>query len=307
MFKKTLLALAISGFAANAVAGADIATITEADAVTISIEGATSKAEVLGGDISVTTDAEYSVGDVLTFTIAGADVDPATAPTSINATAGAAAGGYDAADTFTLGLLSASSSVLTYRVTDLDTATGSTTIDAVFTITGLEYDTASLVTSGSATVAYAAVTSTGFAIDTGANTTADILTAEGQFGLNRTADDNFDAIIDVEADRVQFDDGDVIDQVEITITSDGALTYPATAVTFDIELTGSFAYLDTDDTTDGVQLAGGAFNPAPATITESLATFTGRTAGKTTIIIDAEGAVPATSDVVIELKPIQLQ
>lgn len=289
MFKKSLVALALITASTGAMAAADIETGSEANAIDFSIEGSASKAEVLGGDIEVTLGAEYTVGDIMTFTFTGGDVDVATAPTSYT-TNGVAVG------SLTVGLLSSSANSLTYRVTEI--VAGGTTIGEDVVLAGLEYDTASVVTSKKVSVNYAAETSTGVAIDEGSMSNADIITASNQFSVDGTATVDFDEVVDVDNQRLTFELAATADSASLTTVSDGALTYPATAATADIVLNGSFAFLDEDDTTDGIQITAGTVVPAPTTIEADKITWDGVAIGAVAITIEtankpADSVIPA--------------
>ena len=303
MFKKSLIALALTTVSAGALAAADITATVETE---ISIEGSASLAAITAADVTVDLGAEYTVGDILTFTFSGGDVDTATAPA--NYTTNAANPG-----SVTIGLLNTSANTLTYRVTEI--VAGATTIGETVVLTGLEFDRDAVVDAGTVAVTYAAETDSGVAIDSGSTSSADLFTATSQFSLDRSADDDFDATIDVEQQRLQFDDGDVIDAIDITIESDTGLTFPVAILdtTVDLTINGNFNYLDDDADTAGVQLPGAASitlagaatgNGAGTIAADGLSvSWTGLTIAALTdtltVTIDSEGAVAATADAVI--------
>jgi hypothetical protein len=245
MFKKSLIALALTTASAGALAAADITATTETE---ISIEGSASLAAITAANVTVDLGAEYTVGDIITFTFSGGDVDTSTAPA--NYTTNAANPG-----SVTVGLLNTSDDTLTYRVTEI--VAGATTIGETVVLAGLEFDRDAVVAAGTVTVTYAAETDSGVSIDSGTTSSADLFTATNQFSLDRSADADFDATIDVEEQRMQFDDGTVVDLFEVTLESDTALTFPVALVdtTVDLTVNGNFNYLDSDADTAGVQLA----------------------------------------------------
>lgn len=277
MFKKSLVALALVTASTGAFAAADIKTASEAAAIEFSIEGSASKSEVLAGDVTVVLGAEYSIGDILTFTFVGGDVDTDTALSTYTTSTGAAA--------VTIGLLNSSSSSLTYRVTEIDTVLAVTTIDEEIVLAGLEFDRDSVVASGKVVVTYAAETSTAVSIDSGTKSSATIIEATNQFTLDTVV--KLNAVIDVEAQRLTFTGAAETDTGSVTTLSDGALTYPATAITFDHVLTGDFTFLDTDLDTAGIQLAT-SVTPVPDTVTATTMTFEDIATGASPIVIDTD-------------------
>lgn len=75
MFKKSLLALALSA----ATFGANAATTSATPAV-VSQEGAAGQASISVPTYTVTLAAEYAVGDTFTITLTGAEFDTTSAP-----------------------------------------------------------------------------------------------------------------------------------------------------------------------------------------------------------------------------------
>jgi hypothetical protein len=306
MFKKSLIALALTTASVGAFAAADITGTVETE---FSLEGSASLAAVTAADLDVDLGAEYSVGDILTFTFSGGDVDTSTAPANYT-TNGANAGSV------TVGLLNTSADTLTYRVTEV--VAGGTTIGETILLTGIEFDRDAVAAAGAVTVTYAAETDSGVSIDSGSTSSTDLFTVTSQFTLDRATDDDFDATIDVEEQRLQFDDNDVIDVVDITIESDTALTFAVDILdtTVDLTLNGNFNYLDDDADTAGVQLPGAASinltgaatgNGAGTIAADGMSvSWTGLTIAAVTdtltVTIDSEGAVAAYADEVI---PVQ--
>jgi hypothetical protein len=305
MFKKSLIALALTTASISTFAAVDIETGTEAAALNVSIEGAANMTEVTAGNVVATLGAEYAVGDIITLTFAGAELDAASVPTTL--TAPNAVNNLEV----TVGLLSAADNMVTYRVTEVKDNAGVnplSTVGAVFTISGLEFDTASVLANAKTTVTYAAETSTGVTIDAGTKSSGDMITTQKQFSIDRSADTDFDATIDVETQRLQFESGDVIDIVEITLEDDALDTdFDATITDFTVVVNGSFAHLDTDANTAGIQVAVGTFTLssgaiAPTDILADSITITGVAPGTLSLTIDAEGAsgAPAnTADAVL--------
>ncbi len=303
MFKKSLIALALTTASVASFAAVDIETGTEAAALNVSIEGAANMTSITAGDVVATLGAEYAVGDIITLTFSGGELDATTVPTSVTA--------VNATNNLNVvvGLLSASDNVVTYRVTEVKENGGAglvSTVGAVLTVSALEFDTASVLSSAKTTVTYSAATSTDVTIDAGTMSSADMITAQKQFSVDRSADTDFDAVIDVETQRLKFESGDVVDVATITLVDDAAATdFDATAATFDVAVSGSFSHLDTDADTAGIQVAAGTFTVssgaiAAADITADTVTIKGAAAGTLTFTIDADGAVDdATAAAVI--------
>lgn len=267
MFKKTLLALAVAATSTTVLA-ADIKTETASKV--ISLEGSASLSTVKASKIEVALGAEYTVGDILKFNFSGADLDADSAPISIEATM------PNINDTLVLGKLGAEAGVATYRVTELsysdaaaDLTVADTTVKATVAFedsasTALEFTAKSVLASGNATVTYSAETSTGFVIDNGGSKlTATIFTTGSQF--SGSVSDKFDAVINVNEQRLSFVEANatiVTDTVTLTpknTTSTGTgsslvnYVYTATPTLYTYTVNGSFGFLDTDSTKDGVQ------------------------------------------------------
>jgi hypothetical protein len=248
MFKKTLLALALTAttttaFAATMVDGADV----------LSRQGIASETNItlVGGVAGVVTlAAEYAVGDIITIGLSGATIDTAASTPMLTASIVP-----DTVDTMTVGLLSKTASSLTFRITELtyDGTNGDTTVGATLTLSGVELDTDSVVAASTVSMAFSAKTSTDFTLDTAV--TAEAFTVADEFTSSVTTP--LDAIVDVNADRQQFSAaGDGINDDVIIITPARTLV-DTTQAAYDgatYTLTGDFSFLDTD--ADGVLSAG---------------------------------------------------
>lgn len=290
MFKKTLLALAVAS-TALATIDASAATVTAVN-IDFSAQGSASNSNIDTNAITVLLAAEYAMGDLITFTFSGGTIVASTFSTTVQVTglaAGPAPGLIDD-DKMTLGLLNTTANSATYRVTELNTLNGGTTVGGSINLGVVTMNTASVVANGPARVTYGATLSDGTTVlDNlpGSVNTGVILTAINQFSVDRAGATLYDAVIDVENDRLTFDIGSgstTIDLADFTMLNDGSLALPATSVTFKIELMGDFAYLDTNLSTPGVQTT--AFSPGAVSVTNSVATFTGLPSGTSTIAIN---------------------
>lgn len=264
MLKKSLVALAIASVA-GAASAADIQTNT--DTLVVSQEGNALHTVITSQNINVVLNAEYSVGDIVTFTFTGAEIDTATAPNNITV-------GVDTTNNYyglTLGRLSVSANEIVFRVTELsqDGITGTpSTIDQTIPLVGLKFKADTF--AGKAQVAYSAKTATGQELDKGEKNSTVLFDGKQQFTADVTA--QFSAIIDVNEQRLQFTSDDVKDAATATLVDHnanseaewaGALN-TATLATTTYTFYGDFAFLDTDADTDGIQVKTGAVTPTPS-------------------------------------------
>jgi hypothetical protein len=251
MFKKTLLALALTATTSTAFA----ATITAGSDV-LSRQGIASETSITmesgGAGFNILLAAEYAVNDIITISVAGATIDTALSSPTLTAVITP-----DTNDTMTLGLLSTTTSTMTFRVTELtyDGNLLETTIGANLTLSGVELDTASVVGSSAVDVTYSATTSTNIPLDI--NDTEEALTVVDQFTSSVTT--LLNGVVDVNNDRQQLtagDDSTTTDTLVITPV-DAAAVLPAleaayTGATYTVK--GDFSFLDVD--ADGVVDAG---------------------------------------------------
>jgi hypothetical protein len=288
MFKKSLVALAVSGAVASVANAAVVSTNTR----DLSLQGIESLATVQSDTIGVTLEAEYSFGDILTFEWIGAEVAPADLPNSVSVTLTCAS------DTMTLGLLGTSTvNEAVYRVTELDTANCGTTIGGAVSLASLEFDKDTVVTAGSVSVRYTSVTGSGGILIEGPETGA-LFTTSDQFAISGATP--LDAVIDVDpvnpANSRRIFEGTIFtDDLSATFSNDTALTYAATLVDYTIVLTGDFAFLDTDPATAGIQAPAGSvtnnYGTFPVSVTANEITWTG-VPGDVDVTIDVSG-IPA--------------
>jgi len=239
MFKKSLLALALAGVATSA--SAVQTTVTEK---TIGVEGVAAAAKGLTldatNDIKLTLGAEYTAGDIIKITAAGGTfADTADYKLVVDEVAGDQ-------DDVTFGLLNATDSVLTFRVTNVeDNGAGDAgTKDGVYNLTagaGAEAAVAFKVTSiadeGKVTLTSKAETAQGISIDTTKNDTDTVFLGANQFKLEITEGKG---TIDVAEMRKKFADGTYSDATlafTVTDVDAGAVTNDG----YEVVITGDFA------------------------------------------------------------------
>jgi hypothetical protein len=302
MFKKSLLAAAIL---ASATAGA--ATINNTPE-TIGVQGsanlaANSIALNVGGAITVTLGAEYAVGDIITFTVAGATLDGTGAAPELTYTADDAdAGDGDANndDSMTFGFLSLDTAAGTasFRVTETAdvSSDGFTTTGGTITLTNLVVDTDTLpAAAGIVTLAYAADAG-GFNLDAG-TVTQTIFTMEDEFLTTTAATTEFDETIAVDKDRFSFlGNGDNADIFTVTT----ARTTPDNhAVGTGASAMNTVTYTLTASTAGGFQF----LVDAEAADEDLMLTITGSDVGGTLDLsnsgVVAAGIVNVTADTIV--------
>jgi hypothetical protein len=205
LWKKTLLATAVAAISTGALA-VDLATSTTS--TTFSAEGFAAgviendgtDTNVVMGTVTLTSGAEYSVGDIITLTISGG-VFADDAYTLTDTTA-------DAVDhsPVTFGLLNSTDNTLTFRVTTVtEGTTTATTVGSTFVLSATDSGLItmnSIAAGAEATVTAAAETSTGITIDdAGDDNSAVVAEVKKQFTYTVDA---MDATIDVSQERKDF-------------------------------------------------------------------------------------------------------
>lgn len=241
MFKKTLLATALSVAALNASAAVVVITGTN-----VSQEGAAGQASIAVPSAVVTLGSEYTVNDTVTFTISAAEFDTTN---SVPALTYADASGGDGSGTMTLGLLNTTATTVTFRITDLAVVTGDAiTTGDTLTLSGMVMTTATaLDATGDISVAYSALTNNNQVLDSSGTLTDVAQTIVAQFSASTTKSAN--GIIDVNNDRYQFTAGDdttTTDVITVTTASAAVATHAAIYDGSVEVLSGSFNWMDDD-------------------------------------------------------------
>lgn len=218
-FKTALLAATIATACGSAYAGD-----TMVDTTTFSLEGTSVAADSNSASISYLTAAAYTLQDTVTFTFtAGALANTTSFPAEINVPAVDTVGAELAG--MTLGFLNTSSNSVTYRVTNIDQPTGFVTADASTLGQTIVLGTAPLngasIAAGDVSVTVSSATSLGLVLDNGSSAgnsrTAQLTEVKSQFGTMSVSAD-FDAVVDVEADRKAFESG-VTDEATYVIST----------------------------------------------------------------------------------------
>ncbi len=233
IFKKSLVAAALAAAAFNASA----VVVTAAPAV-VSLEGAVNQASIAVPAITATAGAQYTVGDTITFTFTGAELDTALITPTLTATLG---GG----DTATLGFVGATTSSVTFRITAQTdgAADGVSYTGATFATAGLVFKTATVVDAkGDIKVKHSASNVTGsIAIDNLGTQEATVATVVEQFASTVTT--KLDGVIDVGQSRQKFV-GATTDVLVVTPVETAAAIHDATYVSTTHVIKGDFSFAD---------------------------------------------------------------
>jgi hypothetical protein len=298
MFKKTLVALALTTAAMSA-----NAAVTSATPNVVSLEGAVGQATIAVPTYTIRLAAEYAVGDTFTITLTGAEFDTTSNPAITFA-------GFT--NNPTVGLLSKTASTATFRVTAVPSPV-EVFSGKDFVLNGALLKTTSVTdAAGDIKLAYAAKTSTGLDLDNVGTATSTVVTTKSQLSSSVTT--KLNAIIDVENERKQFTAGND------TTTTDTLVVTPAVAAagTHDAAYTGAthvikgdFSWMESDGDSgiDAAELAaafaatGGAdtytstINTAGDAITVTVADAGGNTAEAMTGTFTVLGKAVSTAPI----------
>ena len=270
MFKKTLIAVALAGLSANALAS----TIADNTTTKYTQEAAQSAELITTGSGTVTLAAEYKVDDLITFTYSQAmdDSTPINQAVTVVLSNGLGAPN-DMTGTMTLGFLSKSADKksLVYRVTSL-VSSGTLplkTQGALVATPVVKMKAADVRAASGATVTYSATLSNGVtALDglTSEQKAANIIKLNNQFTVSTPVVDgdgkvvpnheSFNGVIDVAAGRKLFEGPNGADTLgmALTSTSSGNPANDATLSKVTYTVNGNFAFLDNDAKAAGIQL-----------------------------------------------------
>lgn len=176
-FNKTLLAVALAGFGVSAQAAVVSQETTAYGDYSKQYVQTVDADTVVTAGFDIELAAEYKNDDIVTITFTS-DLGPDyVAPSSVVAAPGVANNSI-----VTLGLLSQTANVLTYRVTDITTGTNATTVGNILSFVDVEFEAGTLNSVADIKATYKATTASGnFTIDSGKDNTAKILAAADQF------------------------------------------------------------------------------------------------------------------------------
>jgi hypothetical protein len=293
-FKTALLAATIATACGSAYAGD-----TMVEAKIFSLEGTSSVADSRSASISYLTAAAYTLQDTVTFTFtAGALKNTTEFPAQINVASVATAGSELAG--MTLGILTTSADSVTYRVTNIDQPTGFASADASTLGQTIVLGEAPLngtsIAAGNVSVEVTSATGTGLVLDNGSSSgesrIGQLTEVKSQFGAVSVTTD-FDAVIDVEADRKAYESGtsdDATFAISPVVTTDwenvAAVTKTTIVLSADIEdasvvSTTAASTITYNATTDKVTIV------YPSEITTDTITITPST-GTDAVVLEAQ-------------------
>ncbi len=279
MFKKTLVALALTTAAMSA-----NAAVTSATPNVVSLEGAVGQASIAVPTYTIRLAAEYAVGDTFTITLTGAEFDTTSNPAITFA-------GFT--NTPTVGLLSKTASTATFRVTAVPSPV-EVFSGKDFVLNGATLKTTSVTdAAGDIKLTYAAKTSTGLDLDNVGTAVSTVVTSKSQLSSSVTT--KLNAVIDVENERKQFtvgNDSITTDTLVVTPVVAAAGTHDALYTGATHVIKGDFSWMESDGDAgiDAAELAaafaatGGAdtytstINEAGDAITVTVADAAGNTA-----------------------------
>lgn len=226
---------------------------------------------VFTGNLAVTLGAEYAVNDVITWAVSGGAIEggfpSSVIVTCVDVVAGTGTKGI------TFGKLSDDANGAQFRVTEIDEAcdadsSGLTTdgVNVVFA-TSLELNAQAVDAANTIEASFSAQTNNGLPLDTagGAARMVDLAVTGSQFAAN--VDEAFDGVVDVEAERLEFEFGDTADFAEWTVEDFECPGDPspddctwATPIDQEVDIVSDFAWVnDTDENTAGIQPEAGVF------------------------------------------------
>ena len=235
MFKKTLVALALTTAAMSA-----NAAVTSATPNVVSIEGSVGAASIAVPALTVTLAAEYAVGDTFTFTLSGAEFDTTSAPV--------VSFGAGFTNDPAVGLLSKTATTATFRVTAVPSPSESFIgADKTFILNGATLKTTSVAAAGDIKIAYSAKTSTGLVLDNAGTATSTVVTGVSQ--ISSSATKKLNAVIDVENERKQFTAGDdtiTTDILTVTPVIAAAAVNPVVYTGATHVIKGDFSWMESD-------------------------------------------------------------
>jgi len=235
IFKKSLVAAALAAAAFNASA----VTVT-ATAAAISQEGAANQTSIVVPNVLATAGAEYTVGDTITLTFSGAELD-------LDASVPAMTVAFTDNDAATIGFVGATATSVTFRITAQTDGNADAGVnysgDAVFTATGLRFKTSTVVDAvGAIKVTHSAANVTGsIVIDNLGTKEATVANVIAQFSSSVTT--KLDGVIDVGQSRQKFV-GATTDVLVVTPVEAAAATHDAAYVSTTHVIKGDFSFAD---------------------------------------------------------------
>jgi hypothetical protein len=270
MVRSSMLAVAAGALISPALMAADVETPSTTAFISDEYLSTSPADEVIAHpDVGFTIEAEYAVGDIINLSFSGSALDDSTLPTSVE-------GGAAPTAIVTLGLLSATADGATYRVTEVDTGTGNTTVGIEFDLcaTPCDFNAQAVDAANGVVLGFAAETGTGLPLDTGGAElrSTSLFVTGSQFAASVPI--AFDGVVDVNDNRESFFSGVDTDsatfQVDEFVTPCAAVPagaelcpaiWLANPVDQDVTISADFSWLfdSDDDASNGLTPAAGVF------------------------------------------------
>lgn len=278
MFKKSLVALAVAGFAGVASANGGPLTVTQ-EYLSVAEDN-----ELVSGAVVITLGKEYTEQDTITLQMNGGSISGAAGWQAVITTVPVAGVGVPGDVNYvagkkgiTLGLLNTSQdgTQATYRVTNLSGAAADQTTGVDLTFTSFTFVASSIASSG-VSVDWCGYTNLSQELECSDD---DLITVAQQYSFGVTKD--FDAVIDVEENRAKFvmpansvagKNDDVNDTAAFEVTDNTAFDMFASTTGIAYKLTGDFSWVNTAAVVEVANCAGattGVLNAAKTEVTFS--------------------------------------
>jgi len=263
MFKKSLVALAVAGFASTAFAAPltvtqEFLTVAEND-------------ELVSNPVVIELGKEYTEQDTIVLTMTGGSIDGVAGWQPVITVAPAAP-----LKGITLGLLntSADGTTATYRVTNVTGDAADQTTGIELTFTSFTF-VASTIASSGVSVDWCGYTNLGAELECNDD---DLITVAQQYSFAVSTD--YNAVIDVEENRTQFvlpsptnaGNNTLNDTATFAVTDNTAFDMFASTTGIDYTLTGDFSWVNTAAVVEVANCAGattGSLNVAKTEVTFS--------------------------------------
>ena len=251
---RKILFLAVAGFIISpALMAADIDGPSDERIFSDEFLGThTGTGTIAGGVLAVTLAAEYTLGDIVTVDYSGGALVGSSVPTTAGTLVNVVLDGV------VLGLLSADTDQVTYRVTAIVPCTGvgcaNSTNGALVQFAAadiIDLDALDAQAAGGVTVSYSAATDTGIPLDTGGGDLRDVayIQVEDEYSIKVTL--KFDAIVEVADERTTFEGTDQFDISTLTVPVEPTIGagFGTVLVDVDIVWSGNFGWIIDDDLT----------------------------------------------------------
>ncbi|GHG68067.1 hypothetical protein GCM10010919_17220 [Alishewanella longhuensis] len=282
-FKKSLLALAVAGFAGQAMAATvdNTAVVVSTEYLQVAPTGT-----LTSNDLNVVLGAEYTLNDVITITFAAAPTNQL--PANITVTGQDPVLFPNGLKGITLGKLNQTGNVVTYRVTDIAGAPSQKTTGQTIPFSTVTFERSAVTANSGMPVTFTAQLNNNANAGSLEGAAQDnLFNLKSQFTVAATT--LFDQIIDVEADRLVFVNAETDDTGVFALTDNGGgFDFDADLDLVKYTVTGNFGWIvnPANAIANGVIDITGCSGLANAVVTASAITFNCDDYGSVTVDID---------------------